>query len=239
MAPAFDQIVSHAARIRWRSRGRFHVPIVIRAPYGGGIRGPELHSESPEAYYAHTPGLKVVIPSNPYDAKGLLIAAIRDPDPVIYLEPKRLYRAFRAEVPEGDYIVPIGKARLAREGAHVTVICWGAMVPVALGAAERMSAQNVSVEVIDLRTLVPLDVEAVIESVKKTGRVVILHEAPKTCGFGAELAALINDKAFEYLQAPIVRVTGPDVTIPTAQLEDYYLPDVGRCVRGIQKVLSY
>jgi 2-oxoisovalerate dehydrogenase E1 component beta subunit len=158
---------------------------------------------------------------------------------VIYLEPKRLYRAFRAEVPEGDYIVPIGKARLAREGAHVTVICWGAMVPVALGAAEKMSAQNVSVEVIDLRTLVPLDVEAVIESVKKTGRVVILHEAPKTCGFGAELAALINDKAFEYLQAPIVRVTGPDVTIPTAQLEDYYLPDVGRCVRGIQKVLSY
>jgi pyruvate dehydrogenase E1 component beta subunit len=133
LAPAFDQIVSHAARIRWRSRGRFHVPIVIRAPYGGGIRGPELHSESPEAYYAHTPGLKVVIPSNPYDAKGLLIAAIRDPDPVIYLEPKRLYRAFRAEVPEGDYIVPIGKARLAREGAHVTVICWGAMVPVALG----------------------------------------------------------------------------------------------------------
>jgi pyruvate dehydrogenase E1 component beta subunit len=239
LAPAFDQIVSHAARIRWRSRGRFHVPLVIRAPYGGGIRGPELHSESPEAYYAHTPGLKVVIPSNPYDAKGLLIAAIRDPDPVIYLEPKRLYRAFRAEVPEGDYIVPIGKARLAREGAHVTVICWGAMVPVALGAAEKMSAQNVSVEVIDLRTLVPLDVEAVIESVKKTGRVVILHEAPKTCGFGAELAALINDKAFEYLQAPIVRVTGPDVTIPTAQLEDYYLPDVGRCVRGIQKVLSY
>ncbi len=239
LAPAFDQIVSHAARIRWRSRGRFHVPLVIRAPYGGGIRGPELHSESPEAYYAHTPGLKVVIPSNPYDAKGLLIAAIRDPDPVIYLEPKRLYRAFRAEVPEGDYIVPIGKARLAREGSHVTVISWGAMVPVALGAAEKMSVQNVSVEVIDLRTLVPLDVELVIASVKKTGRVVILHEAPKTCGFGSELAALINDKAFEYLQAPIVRVTGPDVTIPTAQLEDYYLPDVGRCVRGIQKVLSY
>ncbi|MCL6642634.1 MAG: alpha-ketoacid dehydrogenase subunit beta [Candidatus Bipolaricaulota bacterium] len=239
LAPAFDHIISHAARIRWRSRGRFHVPLVIRAPYGGGIRGPELHSESPEAHYAHTPGLKVVIPSNPYDAKGLLIAAIRDPDPVIYLEPKRLYRAFRAEVPEGDYIVPIGKARVAREGSHVTVICWGAMVPVALGTAEKMSAQNVSVEVIDLRTLVPLDVETVIESVKKTGRVVILHEAPKTCGFGSELAALVNDRAFEYLQAPIVRVTGPDVTIPTAQLEDYYLPDVGRCVRGINKVLSY
>ncbi len=239
LPPAFDQIISHAARICWRSRGRFHVPIVIRAPYGGGIRAPEYHSESPEAYYAHTPGLKVVIPSNPYDAKGLLIAAIRDPDPVIYLEPKRLYRAFRAEVPEGDYIVPIGKARIAHEGSHVTLIAWGAMIPVALGAAEKMAAQNVSVEVIDLRTIVPLDVETVIESVKKTGRVVILHEAPRTCGFGAELAALVNDKAFEYLQAPIVRVTGFDTFIPQARLEDYYLPDVGRCLKGIEKVLSY
>ncbi len=237
LAPAFDQIVSHAARIRWRSRGRFHVPLVIRAPYGGGIRGPELHSESPEAYYAHTPGLKVVIPSNPYDAKGLLIAAIRDPDPVIYLEPKRLYRAFRAEVPEEDYIVPIGKARVAREGSDVTVIAWGAMVPIALRAAEKISPQ--SVEVIDLRTIVPLDVETVIESVKKTGRVVIVHEAPRTCGFGSELAALVNDKAFEYLKAPIVRVTGPDTAIPQARLEDYYLPDVGRCVRAIKTVLSY
>ena len=239
MAPAFDQIISHAARIRWRSRGRYHVPIVIRAPYGGGIRGPELHSESPEAYYAHTPGLKVVIPSTPYDAKGLLIAAIRDPDPVIYLEPKRLYRAFRAEVPEEDYVVPIGKARVAREGSDVTLIAWGAMIPVALNAAEKMATRNVSVEVLDLRTLAPLDSDTVLESVKKTGRVVIVHEAPRTCGFGSELAALVNDEVFEYLQAPIVRVTGPDVTIPTAQLEDYYLPDVGRCVRGIQKVLSY
>ena len=239
MAPAFDQIISHAARIRWRSRGRFHVPLVIRAPYGGGIRGPEHHSESPEAYYAHTPGLKVVIPSNPYDAKGLLIAAIRDPDPVIYLEPKRLYRAFRAEVPEEDYIVPIGKARIAREGSDVTLIAWGAMIPIALQAAEKMAAQNVSVEVIDLRTLVPLDIETVIESVKKTGRVVIVHEAPRTCGFGSELAALVNDKAFEYLEAPIVRVTGPDTVIPQARLEDYYLPDVGRCLRSIERVLSY
>ncbi len=239
MPPAFDQIVSHAARIRWRSRGRFHVPLVIRAPYGGGIRAPELHSESPEAYYAHTPGLKVVIPSNPYDAKGLLIAAIRDPDPVIYLEPKRLYRAFRAEVPEEDYVVPIGKARIAREGSDVTLIAWGAMMPVALNAAESMIAQNVSVEVIDLRTIVPLDVETVIESVKKTGRVVIVHEAPKTCGFGSELAALVNDKAFEYLQAPVVRVTSPDAVIPQGRMEDYYLPDVGRCITGIEKVLSY
>ncbi len=239
LSPAFDQIVSHAARIRWRSRGRFHVPLVIRAPYGGGIRGPELHSESPEAHYAHTPGLKVVIPSNPYDAKGLLIAAIRDPDPVIYLEPKRLYRAFRAEVPEEDYIVPIGKARVAREGSDVTVIAWGAMMPIALRAAEKMATRNVSVEVIDLRTIVPVDVETVIESVKKTGRVVIVHEAPKTCGFGAELATLVNDKTFEYLKAPIMRVTGPDTIIPQARLEDYYLPDVGRCLRGIERVLNY
>ncbi|MCX8103795.1 MAG: alpha-ketoacid dehydrogenase subunit beta [Candidatus Bipolaricaulota bacterium] len=239
MAPAFDQIVSHAARIRWRSRGRFHVPIVIRAPYGGGIRGPELHSESPEAHYAHTPGLKVVIPSNPYDAKGLLIAAIRDPDPVIFFEPKRLYRAFRAEVPEEDYIVPIGKARIAREGSEVTLIAWGAMTPVALGAAEKMAAQNVSVEVIDLRTIVPLDIETVIESAKKTGRVVIVHEAPRTCGFGSELAALVNDRAFEHLKAPIVRVTGPDTVIPQARLEDYYLPDIGRCLKGIEKALNY
>lgn len=239
MAPAFDQIISHAARIRWRSRGRFHVPLVIRAPYGGGIRGPEHHSESPEAYYAHTPGLKVVIPSNPYDAKGLLIAAIRDPDPVIYLEPKKLYRAFRAEVPEEDYVVPIGKARIAREGSDVTLIAWGAMVPAALGAAEKMATRNISVEVIDLRTLAPLDVETVLESVKKTGRIVIVHEAPRTCGFGSELAALVNDKAFDYLKAPIVRVTGPDTIIPQARLEDYYLPDVGRCVQGIETVLKY
>ncbi len=239
LPPAFDHIVSHAARIRWRTRGRYHVPLVIRAPYSGGIRSPEHHAESPEAYYVHTPGLKVVIPSNPYDAKGLLIAAIRDPDPVIYLEPKRLYRAFRADVPEEDYVVPIGTARIAREGSDVTLIAWGAMMPVALSTAEKMASQNTSVEVIDLRTLVPLDSETVLESVKKTGRVVILHEAPKTCGFGSELAAVVNDKAFEHLKAPVVRVTGPDTTIPLARLEDYYLPDVGRCVKAIQRVLSY
>ncbi|MDW8110501.1 MAG: alpha-ketoacid dehydrogenase subunit beta [Candidatus Bipolaricaulota bacterium] len=237
MPPAFDQIVSHAARIRWRSRGRYHVPLVIRAPYSGGIRSPEHHAESPEAYYVHTPGLKVVIPSNPYDAKGLLIAAIRDPDPVIFFEPKRLYRAFRQEVPEGAYTVPIGKANVVRAGSDVTLIAWGAMMPIALEAAER--AKDISVEVIDLRTLVPLDVETVIGSVKKTGRLVIVHEAPKTCGFGSELAALVNDKVFEYLEAPVVRVTGPDTTIPLARLEDYYLPDVGRCLRGIQRALSY
>ncbi|MCI2429826.1 alpha-ketoacid dehydrogenase subunit beta [Candidatus Acetothermia bacterium] len=239
MPPAFDHIISHAARIRWRTRGRYYVPLVVRAPYSGGIRSPEHHAESPEAYYAHTPGLKVVIPSNPYDAKGLLLAAIRDPDPVIYLEPKRLYRAFRQEVPEGDYLVPLGKAHSAREGSDVTLIAWGAMMPAALSAAEKIASQDISVEVIDLRTLIPLDSETVLESVKKTGRLVILHEAPKTCGFGSELAALVNDRAFEHLKAPIVRVTGPDTTIPLARLEDYYLPDVGRCVLGIQRVLSY
>jgi pyruvate dehydrogenase E1 component beta subunit len=237
LAPAFDQIVSHAARIRWRSRGRFHVPIVIRVPYGGGIRALEHHSEAPEAYYVHTPGLKVVIPSNPYDAKGLLIAAIRDPDPVIFFEPKRLYRAFRQEVPEGDYIVPIGKASVVREGSDVTVISWGAMVRVCLEAIE--SLENVSVELIDLRTLKPLDVETILNSVAKTGRVVIVQEAPRTCSLSSELTALITEKALLQLQAPVVRVTGYDTHIPYLTMEQYYLPDAGRVKKGIEKVLQF
>jgi pyruvate dehydrogenase E1 component beta subunit len=237
MAPAFDQIVSHAARIRWRSRGRFHVPIVIRVPYGGGIRALEHHSEAPEAYYVHTPGLKVVIPSNPYDAKGSLIAAIRDPDPVIFFEPKRLYRAFRQEVPEGDYTVPIGKASVVREGSDVTVISWGAMVRVCLEAIE--SLENVSVELIDLRTLKPLEVETILNSVAKTGRVVIVQEAPRTCSLSSELAALITEKALLQLQAPVVRVTGYDTHIPYLTMEQYYLPDAGRVKKGIEKVLQF
>ena len=195
MPPAYDHIICHAARIRWRSRGRYHTPLVVRAPYGGGIRSPEHHAESPEAYYAHIPGLKVVIPSNPYDAKGLLIAAIRDPDPVIFFEPKRIYRAFRQEVPEGDYTVPLRKATIAHPGNDVTLISWGAQIQIALQAAERLQQDSISVEIIDLRTIVPLDAETIIASVQKTGRAVILYEAPRTCGFGAELAALINDKA--------------------------------------------
>lgn len=237
MAPAFDQIVSHAARIRWRSRGCFHVPLVIRVPYGGGIRALEHHSEAPEAYYVHTPGLKVVIPSNPYDAKGLLIAAIRDPDPVIFFEPKRLYRAFRQEVPQGDYTVPLGKASVVREGTDVTVISWGAMVRVCLQAIEQL--EKLSVELIDLRTLAPLDIETVLRSVTKTGRVVIVQEAPRTCSVASELTALLTERALLQLQAPVVRVTGYDTHMPYLLMEQYYLPDVGRVKRGIERVLSF
>jgi len=237
LPPAFDQIISHAARIRWRSRGRYHVPIVIRVPYGGGIRALEHHSEAPEAYYVHTPGLKVVIPSNPYDAKGLLIAAIRDPDPVIFFEPKRLYRAFRQEVPEGDYTVPIGTASIVREGTDVTVISWGAMVRVCLHALEQL--EGVSVELIDLRTLAPLDIETILTSVSKTGRAVIVQEAPRTCSVASELTALINERLLLQLQAPVIRVTGYDTHIPYLTMEQYYLPDAGRVKKGIERALSF
>ncbi len=240
MPPAFDQIISHAARIRWRSRGRFHVPLVIRAPYGGGIRALEHHSESPEAHYAHTPGLKVVLPSNPYDTKGLLIAAIRDPDPVIFLEPKRLYRAFREEVPEGDYAVPLGKARVTRDGEDVTVISWGSMVPIAVQAAETAQEKlGVSVEVLDLRTLVPMDIEALTASVSKTGRCVVVQEAPRTCGFASEITALINERLLLHLEAPVARISGFDTAIPYFRMEQYYLPDAGRVLRGIRQVVTF
>ena len=240
LPPAFDQIVSHAARIRWRSRGRFHVPLVIRAPYGGGIRALEHHSESPEAYYAHTPGLKVVIPSNPYDTKGLLIASIRDPDPVIFFEPKRLYRAFREEVPEEDYVVPLGKARVARDGSDLTLIAWGSMVPIALQAAEEAEERDgLSVEVIDLRTLVPLDWGTIAQSVEKTGRCVVVQEAPRTGGFASEITALINERLLLHLEAPVVRVTGFDVAIPYLRMEHFYLPDAGRVLRGIRRAVTF
>jgi pyruvate dehydrogenase E1 component beta subunit len=240
MSPAFDQIVSHAARIRWRSRGRYHVPLVIRAPYGGGIRALEHHSESPEAYYAHTPGLKVVIPSCPYDAKGLLIAAIRDPDPVIFLEPKRLYRAFREEVPEGDYTVPLGEAKLLKEGEDVTLISWGSMARTALAAAEEAQEEDgISTEVVDLRTLVPLDFEAARVSIEKTGRCVIVQEAPRTCGFASELVALINERLLLHLEAPVMRVTGWDTAMPYFSMEEYYMPDTGRVRRAILEVVSF
>ncbi len=237
MPPAFDQIVSHAARLRWRSRGRFHVPLVIRVPFGGGIRALEHHSESPEAWYVHTPGLKVVIPSNPYDAKGLLISAIRDPDPVIFFEPKRLYRAFRQEVPEGVHMVPLGKASVIREGTDVTVLSWGAMVRVCLQAMEQL--EGVSVELIDLRTLSPLDIETILHSVTKTGRAVIVQEAPRFCSLSSELTALINERLLLQLQAPVVRVTGYDTHIPYFSMEQYYLPDAGRVKKGIERVLSF
>ena len=236
--PGFEQVVSEAAKMRYRSGGQYTAPMVIRSPYGGGIKGGHYHSQSSEAYFCHTPGLKVVVPSNPYDTKGLLIAAIRDPDPVVFLEPKKLYRAVKGEVPEEDYTVPIGEANIAQEGTDITVLCWGAMVPVALDAAKKSAEQEVSVEVIDLRSLVPLDELTILDSVRKTGRVVIIQEAPKTCGFGAELAAIIGEKAIDYIEAPISRVCGFDIPFPYT-LENLYMPDTFRVMRAISQVIKY
>jgi len=236
--PALDQLISHAGKIRNRSRGRFHVPLVVRVPYGGGIRAPEQHSDSPETYLVHTPGIKVVTPSNPYDTKGLLVSAIRDPDPVVFLEPKRVYRAIRGEVPEEDYAVPLNEAKVVREGDDVTLISWGAMMRPTTEAAEK-AKNKASVEVIDLRALSPIDVKTLTRSVEKTGRAVVVHEAPRTCGLGAEITALINEKVFLSLEAPVVRVTGPDVPYPLYKLENYYLPNVERIKRGIEKIASF
>lgn len=236
--PAFDQLISHAARIRTRSRGKLVCPLLIRFPYGGGVKALEHHSESMETIYVHTPGLKVVCPATPYDAKGLLSAAIRDPDPVIFMEPKKLYRSLKEEVPEKQYIVPLGLARVMTEGNNVTVVTWGAMIPVALKARQMLAQENISVEIIDMRTLSPLDSAAVLNSVKKTGRCVILHEAPRTCGLGAEISALIMEKALYDLKAPVERVTGFDVIPPLLQTEHYNIPDENRLINGIHKVLS-
>ncbi|MFK7739523.1 MAG: alpha-ketoacid dehydrogenase subunit beta [Planctomycetota bacterium] len=237
--PGFDQIVSEAAKMRYRSGGEYTCPMVIRSPYGGGIRGGHYHSQSAEAYFCHTPGLKVVIPSTPADAKGLLISAIRDEDPVMFLEPKAIYRHAKDEVPLGEHTVPLGKARIAREGTDVTVLCYGAMVPVALKAADlAQEEQGRSVEVVDLRTLVPLDEATILESVKKTGRVVVLYEAPKTGGFGGELSAIIAEKAIEYMEGPIVRVAGFDTPFPYS-LEHLYMPDPKRVAAGIEKTFVW
>jgi pyruvate dehydrogenase E1 component beta subunit len=237
--PCLDQINNHLGRIRNRSRGRFSCPMVIRVPYGGGIHAPEHHSDSPEAILAHIPGIKVVIPSTPNEAKGLLLSSIRDPDPVIFLEPKRIYRAIREEVPEGDFTIPLGKARIVQEGKDVTIVAWGAMVREVLNAAEQLKGEKIEVEVIDLRTVSPMDVEAIITSIKKTGRGVIVHEAPKTCGLGAEIIALINEKALLSLQAPIERVTGFDIPVPLMKSEHYYLPNPKRIVMAVKKVMSF
>ncbi len=237
--PCLDQINNHIGRIRNRSRGRFTCPLVIRVPYGGGIHAPEHHSDSPEAILAHIPGIKVVIPSTPYEAKGLVLSSIRDPDPVIFMEPKRIYRAIREEVPEGDYTIPLGKARLVQEGKDVTVVAWGAMVREALNAAEQLKGEKIDLEIIDLRTISPIDVETIITSVRKTGRGVIVHEAPKTCGLGAEIIALINEKALLSLQAPIERVTGFDIPVPLMKTEHYYLPNSKRIVMAVKKVMSF
>jgi pyruvate dehydrogenase E1 component beta subunit len=237
--PCFDQINNHISRIRNRSRGRFTCPMVIRTPYGGGIHAPEHHSDSPEAILAHIPGIKVVIPSTPYEAKGLLLSAIRDPDPVIFMEPKRIYRAIREEVPEGDYTIPLGKARLVREGKDVTVIAWGAMVREVLNAAEQLKGDKIEMEIIDLRTISPIDIDTIITSIRKTGRGVIVHEAPKTCGLGAEIIALVNEKALLSLQAPVERVTGFDIPVPLLKTEHYYLPNPKRIVMAVKKVMSF
>jgi pyruvate dehydrogenase E1 component beta subunit len=238
--PAYDQIVSHASRMRNRSRGEFTVPLVVRMPYGGGIRALEHHSESMEAIYAHVPGLKVVIPADPYQAKGLLTAALEDPDPVVFLEPARVYRAIKTEVPEDSYVLPLGKARVVREGRDVTLIAWGAQVRTVKEAAEQLQAEGAAnAEVIDVCTLSPFDFQTVIDSVIRTGRAVIVHEAPKTCGFGAEISAEIMERAVLHLLAPVMRVAGFDTIPPLAKLEDYYQPDTAMVVDAVKSLMQF
>jgi len=237
--PAINQIFAHAARFRNRTRGQRTVPMVIRMPYGGGIHPPEHHSESYESLLVNTPGLIVVAPATPYDAKGLLISAIRSNDPVIFMEPKRIYRSFREEVPEGTYTVPIGEANVVSEGNDITLIAYGAMVRPALEASQFLAKDNISAEVIDLRTITPVDIETILESVEKTGRAVIVHEAPKTGGFGAELSALISERALLHLLAPVERVAGFDTVFPYAIFEHHYLPSRERIVGAVMKVMDF
>jgi len=237
--PALNQLLAHAARYRNRTQGLLHLPMVVRMPYGGGIHAPEHHSESYESIFLNTPGLKVVIPSNPYDAKGLLAAAIHDEDPVIFMEPKLVYRAFRQDVPVEPYTVEFGKAMVVKEGTDITLIAYGAMVRVALEAADALGKDGVSADVLDLRTLNPLDKDAVIGSARKTGRVVIVHEAPRTVGFGAELSSLIMEHALLQLLAPVQRVTGFDVTFPLPKIEGHYMPSAARVVRAARAALEF
>jgi pyruvate/2-oxoglutarate/acetoin dehydrogenase E1 component len=234
--PCLDQLICHVGRYHWRTNGAMEFPITIRMPTGGGVKAPELHEDSPETYYVHTPGVKVAIPSTPADAKGLLAAAIRSPDPVVVFEPKVLYRSPREEVPEGEHVVPLGKARMAREGTEVTLIAYGGMVPVALAAADGLEA---SAEVIDLRTLKPLDEETLLGSVGKTGRAVIVQEAPRVAGFGAEIAAVLAEKALLDLRGPVLRVTGYDAPFPFWSIEDEYLPTPARVVEAVDRVMAF
>ncbi|WP_199622168.1 alpha-ketoacid dehydrogenase subunit beta [Paenibacillus alkalitolerans] len=235
-----DQIVSQAARMRYRSGGRYNAPIVFRTPFGGGVKAPELHVDSLEGLFLQTPGIKVVIPSNPYDAKGLMISAIRDNDPVFFMEHLKLYRSFRAEVPEGEYTVPIGKANVVKEGKHVTIVTYGAMVHTSLKAAEEIEkSRGISVEVIDLRTVMPIDIETVVESIKKTNRAIVVQEAQKTSGAAAEIIAQINEKAILHLEAPVLRVAAPDTVVAFGQIEDEWLPNPKRVVDAINQVLDF
>ena len=235
--PSLDQLITHVGRYRWRTGGKMEFPITVRMPYGGGVRAPELHDDSPEAYYVHTPGVKVASPSTPADAKGLLAAAIRDPDPVVVLEPKLHYRTVKEEVPEGEHVVPLGEARIAREGADLTIVAYGAMVHVAQRAAEVLEG-DASCEVLDLRSLKPLDEGALLESVAKTGRAVVVQEAPRVCGFAAEVAAVLAERAIFDLRGPVIRVTGYDVPYPYWQIEDAYMPSVERVVDAARTVLA-
>jgi 2-oxoisovalerate dehydrogenase E1 component beta subunit len=237
--PAYEQIMTHASRLRMRTMGHYTVPMVIRAPYGAGVRAPEIHCDSTEALFTHMPGLKVVCPSSPRDAKGLLIAAIEDPDPVLFLEPMRCYRSVREEVPEEKYTIEIGKGKKLSEGEDVTIITWGAMVPVVEVAVRKMTEKSVSCEVIDLRTLYPIDKDIIAESVQKTGRTVIVHEAHATGGVGNDVLAIINDTSFLYQKAPTERVTGFDTPVPYFGFEDHYLPTPDRVIHAIEKIMRF
>lgn len=237
-AQAFHQIGPQLGKYRQRSKGRYHCQVTIRAPFGGGIRSPEFHSDAVEAHFVQSPGIKVVMPSNPYDAKGLLLEAIRDPDPVLFCEPDRLYRLGRAEVPDGDYTVPFGQAAVVREGTDVTLVAWSAAVQLCARAADKLAEEGVSATVVDLRTLVPLDVAALVDAVARTGRCVIVHEAPLSAGFGAEVAATLVEEAFYDLDAPIARVAAYDIPYPPAGLEDWYLPSVDRVVAAARRTVS-
>ncbi|MFD2612217.1 alpha-ketoacid dehydrogenase subunit beta [Paenibacillus gansuensis] len=236
---ALDQMLVQAARMRYRSGGKYNSPIVFRTPFGGGVKAAELHTDSLEGLILQSPGIKLVVPSNPYDAKGLLISAIRDNDPVFFMEHLNLYRSFRGEVPEGEYTVEIGKANVVREGKHVTILTYGAMVHTSLKAAEEMAKKGIEVEVIDLRTLLPLDIDTIVESIKKTNRAIVVQEAQKTSGAAAEIIAQINEKAILHLEAPVLRIAGPDTVYPFAQIEDQWLPNPARVIEGINKVLEF
>jgi len=238
LGPAYDQLVNHGARMRSRTRGAVTVPMTVRVPVGGGIHAPELHSDSPEAVYAHAPGLKVVMPSTPYDAKGLLTAAINDPDPVLFFEPKRSYRTFKEEVPEDRYEIEIGKGKIVSEGDDLTLVTWGSTVFQALEAIDNLP-EDVSVELIDLRTISPMDTEIIARSVRKTGRCVVAHEAPLTAGMGAEVAARVMEECFLHLEAPVQRVTGFDTIMPYYKMENAYLPESPRILKGIEECLAY
>lgn len=240
MPSVFDQVVCHLGRIRSRSRGKLSVPLILRAPHGGLIHAPEHHSESPEAYFCHTPGIKVVIPSTPYDAKGLLLASIESPDPVVFFEPKLLYRSARGEVPAGHYTVEIGKARIVQEGKDLTILTWGAMTVTCQTAAAKLAAEDgASIEIIDLRTLSPLDLDTILSSVGKTGRCVIAHEAPNTGSWAAELSATIAERGLLKLLAPVQRVGGWDIRMPLFRLEQYYIPDADRVVIAARRALNF